>query len=201
MRKQEFLDALRKGLTGLPQEEAQERLDFYSEMIDDRMEEGLSEEEAVAGIGSVDEVVSQIISEIPLTKLVKEKVKPKRSLKAWEIVLIILGFPLWFPLLIAAAAVIFSLYVTLWSLIISLWAVELAVAASVFACFAAAVLFMVQGHAVTGIAAVGAGLFCAGLTVFLFFGCRAASKGILKLTKKIALGIKSLLIGKENDNA
>ena len=38
-----FLDELRKGLSGLPEEDIQERLSFYSEMIDDGMEEGLSE--------------------------------------------------------------------------------------------------------------------------------------------------------------
>ena len=48
MGKQEFLAQLRKGLQGLPQEDIEERLTFYSEMIDDRMEEGLSEEEAVS---------------------------------------------------------------------------------------------------------------------------------------------------------
>ena len=56
MNKQEFLDRLRKGLSGLPQAEREERLLFYSEMIDDRMEEGLTEEEAVAALGSLEEI-------------------------------------------------------------------------------------------------------------------------------------------------
>ena len=56
----------------LPQGDVEERLTFYSEMIDDRMEEGISEEEAVCEIGSVDEIVSQIIADIPFTKLVRE---------------------------------------------------------------------------------------------------------------------------------
>lgn len=64
MTKQEFLAELRRGLSGLPQNDIEERLNFYSEMIDDRMEEGLSEQEAVDGIGSVDSVVSQILSGI-----------------------------------------------------------------------------------------------------------------------------------------
>ena len=52
MNKQEFLSRLRKQLKGL--EDKEERITFYSEMIDDRMEEGLSEEEAVAAVGSLD---------------------------------------------------------------------------------------------------------------------------------------------------
>ena len=48
MRKEEFLSQLESGLYGLPQADIDERLSFYAEMIDDRMEEGLGEEEAVA---------------------------------------------------------------------------------------------------------------------------------------------------------
>ena len=45
MKKQTFLDMLKKRLSGLPKQEIAERLTFYNEMIDDRMEEGMSEEE------------------------------------------------------------------------------------------------------------------------------------------------------------
>ena len=38
MCKQDFLDELRAKLIGLPKQELEERLTFYSEMIDDRME-------------------------------------------------------------------------------------------------------------------------------------------------------------------
>ena len=50
---------------------------------------------------------------------------PKRPLRAWEIVLIILGSPLWLPLLVAGAAIVISVYAVIWSLVIALWAVEL----------------------------------------------------------------------------
>ena len=46
MRKQEFMDDLRSRLSALPPPELEERLSFYEEIINDRMEEGLSEEEA-----------------------------------------------------------------------------------------------------------------------------------------------------------
>ena len=44
MDKQAFLNRLREGLNGLPQDDIAERLNFYSEMIDDRVENGMSEE-------------------------------------------------------------------------------------------------------------------------------------------------------------
>ena len=123
MGEQEFLVQLRKGLSGLPQEDIEERLMFYSEMIDDRMEEGITEEDAVAAVGTVDEIVKQVVAETPLAKITKERIKPKRRLRAGEIVLLILGSPIWLSLLIAALAVILSLYASLWSVVISLWAV------------------------------------------------------------------------------
>ncbi|MBQ7669866.1 MAG: DUF1700 domain-containing protein [Clostridia bacterium] len=198
MNKDQFLSELRAGLAGLPQDDVDERIAFYSEMIDDRIEEGVTEEEAVSMIGSVDEIVSQTVAEIPLAKLVKEKITPKRTLKAWEIVLICLGFPLWFPLLIAFGAVVLSLYIVAWSLIISLWAIELSFIASAFGGIAASVAYMIRGDAAFGVALIGASIFLAGLSIFTFFGCVALSKGIIRLTKKAALGIKSLFIRKES---
>lgn len=198
MSKQEFLDELRKGLSSLPQNDLEERLTFYSEMIDDRMEEGLTEEEAISEIGTVNEVLSQIIEEIPLSKLVKEKVRPKRTLRVWEIVLLVVGSPIWISLLIAAFAIIFAGYVVLWSVSVSLWAVEVSLMACSLGSIALAVIFVFQGNGFVGIAMVGAAMFCAGLSIFLFFGCKAVTKGILFLTKKIIFGVKSLILGKED---
>ena len=197
MNKQEFLAQLRKGLSGLPKDDIDERLTFYSEMIDDRMEDGIPEETAVREIGTIDDLVSQIIADIPLGKLVKEKITPKKKLKAWEIVLLVLGSPIWLSLLIAAFAVIISLYVVLWSVIIVLWAAFASFAACGLAGIASGVYFAAGGNGLTGIAMIGAGIASAGLSVFVFFGCKAATKGILNLTKKLAIQIKNCFIKKE----
>lgn len=197
MNKQEFLTQLRKGLSGLPQEDIEERLTFYSEMIDDYIEEGLSESEAVSEIGSVNYVVTQILADTPLTKLVKEKVKPNRVLRAWEIVLLVLGSPIWLSLLIVAFSIILAAYIVIWSVAVTLWSIGASFAACSLGGIISAVVFAFQGNGLTGLAVLSAGIFCAGLSIFLFFGCKAATKGILLLTKKMALGIKTLFVGKE----
>ncbi len=197
MNKQEFLDELEKGLCGLPKNDIKERLIFYNEMIDDRMEEGFTEEEAVYGIGAVDEVVSQIIKETSRSKLVKEKVRPQRALRVWEIVLLVLGSPIWLSLLLALFAVIFAVYITLWSVIVALWATELALAVSALCGFLSDVILTVRVNVISGIAMFGAGTVCAGLSIFLFFGCKATTNGLIILTKKMNCGIKSIFIGKE----
>lgn len=186
MTKLQFLFALHEKLTGLPKAEVEERLNFYCEMIEDRMEEGLTEEEAVCAVGSAEEIAAQIAQAIQPAKAPKTQVKDKRKWKTWEIVLLILGSPLWASLLIAAAAVIFALYISLWAVIISLWAVFAALAASGFGCVAAGIGVIVSGNTASGLAMLGAGLVCAGLSVFAFPGCKAASRGTVLLTKKLA---------------
>ena len=200
MDKMQFSAELRKALSGLPQSDVEERLSFYSEMIDDRMEEGLTEEEAVAKIGSVEEIASQIIADTPLTKIVKEKIKPKRALRTWEKVLLIVGSPVWGALLIAALAVVFAGYCVLWSLIVSLWAVWISLIAAAVVCFITAAVFFKRGVLPSALAMTGAGILLIGLSIFLFFGCTAATRGAVSLTKKIASGIKSLFVGKENQH-
>ena len=64
MRKEEFLTALRAELTGLSPEGVEKLVEFCSEMIDDRMEDGITEEEAVAAAGSLDELIQQAKTEL-----------------------------------------------------------------------------------------------------------------------------------------
>ena len=198
MNKQEFLTRLREGLAGLPREDADERLAFYDEMLSDRMEDGLSEEEAVAELGSVETIVQQIVADTPLPKLVKERIRSNRRLQGWEIVLLVLGSPLWLALLIAAAAVVFAVYVVIWAVVASLWAVELALSFAVFTQVVGGIMGFCEGKLDLGLAVIGFGLFLAGLAILLFFACVALTKATAKLTKKIALGIKSLFLRKEN---
>ena len=196
MRKQEFLKELGERLWGLPREEIQERLNFYSEMIDDRMEEGLPEDAAVAQLGPVEEIAAQILAEIPLRKLVKEIIKNQRRMKPWEILLLVLGSPLWLSLLVAAAAVVFALYISWWSVIVSLWAVFGTLAGCAFGGLAAGAVFAAAGNGIPGIAMIGLGLVCGGLSVLMFCGCKAATKGTLRLTGKLILNMKSRVVKK-----
>lgn len=197
MNKRVFLDELKKGLCGLPQEEIEERIAFYEEMIDDRTEEGLSEEDAVNEVGSVDEIITQILSEIPITKIVKEKMKPRRRLNALEITLLAVGSPIWLSLLLAVFAVVISLYVSLWSVIISLWSVFAAFSACVLGGIVASVGFFVGGYGFTGIVMVAMAIICAGLSVFFFFACKYITKAMVICSKKSVLAIKKRVIGKE----
>ena len=197
MKKQEFLSRLQSSLSGLPQEELKERLNFYSEIIDDKMEDGFSEDEAIEAIGSVEDIANQIISEIPLTKIAKERMKPQRRLTVLETILLVLGSPIWLSLGIAVLSVIFSLYAGLWSVIISFWAVFISFAATFIGLSIAGIIFSINHNIITGIAVFGMGLIFAGLSVLSFFFCKAITKLVVILTKKIAIRVKNLFLKKE----
>lgn len=197
MSKQEFLEQLRKGLCGLPEADIEERVMFYGEMIDDRIEEGVLEDEAVLSVGSVEKIVEQVVADTPFAKIAKERIKPKRQIKVWEIVLLALGSPIWLSLIIALIAVIFSVYVSLWSVIISLWSVFVSLVACAVGGVVACAVLSVTGSVYTGVAMLSAGLVCAGLSIFMFYGCKLVTKGILILTKKIAIWLKNCFIKKE----
>ena len=197
MNKTEFVLALTERLAGIPWEEVEDRIHFYIEAIDDRMEEGLDEAEAVAALGTVDEIAGEILADIPLPRLIAKKIKPKRRLRAGEIVLLSVGAPLWFPLLIAAVSVLLALYLSVWAIIVSLWSVPFSLLGCSVGGMIAGLLFVLLGNGISGLAMIGAALVSAGLGIFSLFGCKAATKGILMLTKKTALAIKNLFVKKE----
>ena len=203
MNKREFLDALGARLSALPEKDVAERVGFYAEMIDDRVEAGLSEEDAVLEIGSVESVLAEILADTPLTTLVKEQLKPKRRLKRWELALLLVGSPVWasllaclLSLLVCLLSVLLSLYATLWSLVASLWAVLGALVGSALGGVALGATQIVGGN-LAGVALLGAALACTGLAILAFFGCTASVRGTLLLTRKLVLVLKRAFVRKE----
>lgn len=197
MTKREFLDELRARLSGLPERELEERIAFYGEMIDDRMEEGLGEEEAVGDVGNVDAVADAILSDVSLVSIVKDRVTPRRKLAGWEIALLIIGAPLWVPLLLSVFAVILSLYISLWAVIVAFWSVFASFGAVALAGIVLGIHALSVGVVAPGLALIGVSLIFAGLSIFTFFGCSAASRGAVVLAKKMGLLIKRAFMGKE----
>lgn len=197
MNREEFFASLRQRLAGMPPEELADRCAFLGEMIDDRMEEGASESDAVASLGSVEDAAAQILAETPLTHLVKERVRPRRALRAWEIVLLVLGSPIWLSLLLAAAAVVLAVYVTVWAVIVSLYAADLALAAGCLGALVGMVWYLMRGSVAAAGCALGAAAVCAGAAIALFIGSGAAAGALLRLTRRFALWLKGCLVRKE----
>ena len=190
---------------------------------DYRLEKGLSQEELATALGVVRQTVSKWEKELSLPEsemllkiaevlgttaadlldeqpLPPAEEKSPRRLKAWEIVLLALGSPIWLSLGIAALAVAVALYAVVWSVIISLWAVFAALVSCAAGGVVAGNILAFTGSVLPGMATVAAGLVCAGLSVFAFFGCKMATKVVLIWSRKIAGWIKNRIFKKEKAN-
>lgn len=78
MTRVQFLNDLYHHLYGMTQEQAEQHLTYYAEMLADRMEEGMSEEEAVAGMEDVETIARRILEEegLPYTPPDQRPVTP-----------------------------------------------------------------------------------------------------------------------------
>ncbi|MBQ3195397.1 MAG: DUF1700 domain-containing protein [Clostridia bacterium] len=191
MDKREFIEKLCAELTGLPYLETEERVNFYREMIDDRMEEGLTEEEAVGEIGNPADIAAQIIAEhfVPEEESAPDE-KTKRKFATWEIVLLVLGAPIWVSLAAAVVSVAFALYAVIWSVVVSLWAAAFAAAASFLGGLVSAVHFAVKGNGIQGLCIFGCALICAGVSILLCILNKYVTDSIIQLTKKCAVSVR-----------
>lgn len=192
MTKIEFLTELRKNLCGLPQDEIEDRINFYEEMINDRIDEGKTEEEAVADIGTTDEAVRVIASQTKMSTLVKERIKPKRPISGFEIALIVLGFPLWLPLLMVGFVLLLVAYLLLWIYVIVTYSIEAGLIGSFVTGIIAFFGSVNAGN--PSMVSLGFSLLSLGIGCFFVFACIAATRYNIKISKRLFLGIKSKFI-------
>lgn len=197
MSKEDFTFYLRKRLVLLPQEDIEDRIAFYTEMIDHRMGNGMTEEEAVASLGPIEDIAEHIMSEIPLSTLVMRQVNPDHKTKGWQIALIILGFPLWFPLIVTVSVLIVTFYLTAWIIQAAFYIVVLSLAIAAAAMIPFAIYLFIHSNIPGGLFAIGAGLIVFGVALIIFALCNGVTRLLIKLTGKILYRIKSLFVGKE----
>ena len=191
MTKTEYLDRLRAALTLMPAEERERQLAYYEEMVDDMLEDGMSEDEAAAQLGEPEKVAEELLAEIPMATLVKNRVKTREQLSALTVVLLVLGFPLWFPLLISFAAILLSLLITLWAVGLS---VGISVAAAGAGALALAVLTLIGKAALPFLAAVGAFVGGAGVLILGVLLTGVIIRGLARLCRLIWRGFKKMLV-------
>jgi uncharacterized membrane protein len=182
MKKAEFLARLRQKLFILPQRELEDTLEYYSEMIDDYVENGCTPEEAVAKMGGVENVAAQVLAGTQTSASQTDGAKKEKK-NGNMLLLLILGFPLWFPLLIAAFCILLSVAVVIatlamvvpWSLVVSFGASALGL--------------LIAGAAILVSESVAAAVFLFGAAMVLGALCIFALWASIRLT---ALGAKAI---------
>ena len=177
MNKALFLRTLGERLSGLPEIDIARSLDYWEEMIDDRTEDGMSEEEAVAAMGDPEAIAREILQGAGVSRA-SPAAEKKKSGGFGRGLLIALASPfiLVFWVLMLSAAIV------LWCVPVTFWALFAGVAASAAGCIPAAVFSFASGGAARGLLFAGGALFCAGLAVYLWYFALLITKGIAWLT-------------------
>lgn len=198
MNKQEFLNCLRDKLKNFPSDEIEKSIDYYSEMIDDRVEDGMNEEDVISLFGNIDDIADKIVHDLPLTTLVVRKAKEKKNNgkknSVGMTILLWVGSPIWVPLMLAFVVVAVALYITMWACSFAFWTASVSIAVGVIAQIVASAVSFVRGSVFAGVSMIGAGMFLAGLSYFAFLGSYYFSKAIVLLTKFIVRKLKTKLL-------
>ncbi|WP_313894132.1 HAAS signaling domain-containing protein [Psychrobacillus sp.] len=188
MNKSEFLAELATKLNALPQSEMNKSLAYYSEIIDDRMEDGMSEVDAVCGLGNVEEIAQEeMIEATPLPKLII----PSRPLSKLEIVLLFICS----PLIITLLALILAFYATVWLVIISLFLLDFSFALAGVAGIIASIVDFRSNIPISLLMFI-CSLISIGIGIVAFKPIKIVSNKILGLTTWVVKNIKLKLIRK-----
>lgn len=184
MTKLEFLSDLVRRLEG--REDRSSIVQYYREMIDDRIDDGMTEEEAVAAIGNIDEICAEY--KVSVKTASNANMSPasdsKKKRNGWVTAAIVAGSPLWIILLVAAVIVSFALLFSLWAVVISLWAVVVSLGftgvVAVISCG-----FMFSKGIAHCLLLIGIGITFIGLTIFCGMGMVAFTQSAVKVTSLV----------------
>ena len=116
MNKRNFYREIEKSLKGFNEYEVNRIIEYFDEMINDKMDKGLSEAEAIASLGDVTNITNTMKAEI----MMERSENPKgNSFKDFWIILGICASPILIPigigLFISFLAIAFSIFVVFFS--------------------------------------------------------------------------------------
>ena len=182
MTKNEFTRELKGRINHLPKAERRKILQYYYEMISERMEDGMTEAEAIDALGDLDELLSEYT---PMEKA------PRRGpkLRAWHIIMLICGAPLWIPFVAVMLCIMLAFYIIIWALVVLFYAVFVCLAACGFALTFASFAGLFTGGVPYFFMLFGAGVFVSGLAILWLLACNAFAKAMAKVTGKTSKGI------------
>lgn len=113
MTKNEFKKLLEQRIQVLETQERERILNFYEETIDDSIEDGCNEEEAISKLGDLDMIVNDIFAENHIVKpqTSTEKQSPIKKNRLYVLLFLIFTSPLWLALGTAGLTLLLSAYI------------------------------------------------------------------------------------------
>lgn len=214
MKREEFLGKLKTGLDRLPPDELESVLDYYNEIFLDAGEE--NEEQTAQSLGNTDDIIRQIYVENGIDpdgrpEFIMGDAVDNRSANFQynecagnynkggktgmtflsKLLLLILLFPIWFPIATVVCALLFSLAVTVAALVFSLGIVGI-----VFSVVGIVTIFIAPP---IGLVTAGIGLILTGLLTLIFRPvCSSVWRGLTGFVNWCVSGVRRLFIGRRS---
>lgn len=188
MNRSDYINRLQACLYPLPPEEREAALEFYNEYFDDAGSE--NEARVIAELGPPEELAKQILSSCQSERYAPPGYAPppdpaRPRMRGWQIALLIIGFPFWFPLL----ATVMALCVTLALVLLVLMLIPVLVAVILIVAGIASLVVSIAGFAAAPLAFIvdiGWSLISLGSGLLLIAACALAlRKAILPLFRRM----------------
>lgn len=207
MNRKTYLRRLRTALKGVPKAEVENLVSYYFELIDDGVERGKTEAEICAELdppelaaehyrqengfapAETDAATERGAEERRGERRAERRTDgdERRRVPLW---LVVLGFPVWFPLLIVVCALAFALVVVLFAFLVTLSAVSLGfIVGGLY--FIAMSFGLFGGHAALAFTQIGWGFALIGLGILLSLLIPLLGKAVVAVVRRIAHRQKS----------
>lgn len=169
MTKNEFLNRLKACLSKIPNDEQQKAIEYYSEIINDKIDEGKTEEQAVSEIGSPESVAQSVLEGYPDNETHNNARRKKRSVGA------IIGFSILIPFVILMFAVLVAV-----ALAFVVGSAGLIIGGAGY--FISSFFIFFQSFS-AGLFQLGFGFFAVAMGVFAMYGSVAFVKLVVRIVK------------------
>ena len=194
MNKIDFFKQIKESLKLFDQQEVNEIITYYEEIIADKVENGFTEEEAINSLGNVDSIINELKVNIVMKRSEK---KSTNSLKNFTIILGICSTPILLPLGITFAVLFFSIFVILFSLIFSFGVTGFAVIIAVL--FESIRGLIDGGELSVMLIQLGLGLFSSSFLIIITLELLKVTKILLNKTNKSFLRVIKKISKKGED--
>ena len=105
----------------MPASEVADALEYYAEAIDDRVEQGLSEQQALEEIGGPAQACDAVAETVPVAKRAVAAATATRERKALIGVLLLVSAVFWVPLAFGLLGPAAGVYATIWAAVLVVW--------------------------------------------------------------------------------
>lgn len=191
MKKHEFLKKLNRLLKHLSRSERKKILSYYDDMIEDYMERGYWEEEAVRKIETPDAIVEKIkLDSLKDYEIMEE---PKRISGGYAICLILFS-PIWCTMLLLIGYLLLCIIFSFWSgiLMIATFTILFMLAGGIS--IIGLPVVMTQDGIGVGIVQLGVGIFMIGISGLAIPFTINSTKNALDISKRIIKWYKNKVI-------